>query len=386
MYDFILFENIYNLENHYVDLGNLAYLLKQSGYKVAIANVFKEEKLVKEKDIDIIPLNYHLPSFITKKVKHNGAVTFLYRFLSSLYLIYAMYALKKKSENFYLGSLTLGTPITWLLFLSSSKTYFIWGLRCHMLELWKKSHSLYGIYSKCLYSIVTRRENIKLVVSHPIIKEEFISRLGIKPNRIIYRPERFTRGENKLTYTSPKGCFTLLTIGTLRRSKHVELILDALREINDSSIKYIIAGRCKNDQDYENMLQERSKGVPGIDRRNRFIPDDEYEQLMQECDYMVLCDQKENSCATNGTMSEALLHGMPIIAPNYNPFKYEVEAYGLGELYDIDSVESIKDALLKAKSNSRENYLENLKQYSKHNSDKEIVSQLKEQLNNVLDK
>lgn len=384
MYDFILFENIYSLENHYVDLGNLAYLLKKSGYRVALANVFKEEKLVKEKDIDIISLKYHFPSFIKKKAKHNGAVTFLYRFLSSLYLIYVICALKKKSNNFYIGSLTLGTPITWLLFLSSSKTYFIWGLRCHMLELWKKSHSLYGIYSKCLFFIVKRRNNLKLIVSHPIIKEEFISRLGINSDRIIYRPERFTRGESKLTYSSKKESFTLLTIGTLRRSKHVELILDALREINDPSIKYIIAGRCKNDQDYENMLQERSKGVPGIDRRNRFIPDEEYEQLMHECDYMVLCDQKEDSCATNGTMAEALLHGMPIIAPNHNPFKYEVEANGLGLLYEINSIANIKETLLKAKTVSREQYLDNLIKYSIQNSDKEVVSQLKDQLNNVL--
>lgn len=386
MYDFILFENIYSLENHYVDLGNLAYLLKKSGYRVAFANVFKEKQLIKEDGIDIIPLKFKCPKFLLKKTKRSGVINFIYRFLSSLYLIYAVLALKNKAENFYIGSLTLGTPIIWLMFLSPKKNYFLWGLRCHMLELWKKSHSLYGFYSKCLFCIVSRKKNIKIIVSHPIIKEEFTSRLNIESNRIIIRPERFIRGNVQLRNKIKNEGLTLLTIGTLRRSKHVENIIDALRQMNDSCIKYIIAGRCKNDIAYESMLNEKVKGLNGIDRRNRFIPEEEYEALMQSCDFMVLCDEQEASCATNGTMAEALLHGMPIIAPDYNPFKYEVETLNIGILYDINSVDSIINALYKAKNDTQDKYYQGINQYMTDNADNKIVLQLKEQLRDVLDK
>ena len=38
-YDFVLFENAYDIENHYKDLSLLAKILKKAGYTVAIANV-----------------------------------------------------------------------------------------------------------------------------------------------------------------------------------------------------------------------------------------------------------------------------------------------------------------------------------------------------------
>ena len=42
-YDFVLFENLFSVENHYKDLGILVTLLKEAGYKVAIADAFKED-------------------------------------------------------------------------------------------------------------------------------------------------------------------------------------------------------------------------------------------------------------------------------------------------------------------------------------------------------
>ncbi|MBQ0075136.1 MAG: glycosyltransferase [Prevotella sp.] len=382
MYDFILFENNSSLENHYVDLGNLAYLLKNGGYKVAFADIFKEKILVKEKGIDFVQLPVKYPTFLLAKKKHNPVTTFIYRFLSSLYLIYALFALRDKAKGFYIGSLTLGTPILWLLFLSSKKEYYIWGLRCHMLELWQHSRSLYGFYSFCLYKLIRKKKNLKIIVSHHIIKEEFISRLGIENSRLIARPERFNRGVSNNIRRTTRDTLTLLTIGTLRRSKHVEFVLDSLRKINIPNIKYIIAGRCKNDVNYEALLTKKMKGLSNVTRLNRFIPDEEYNELMNECDFLVLCDEQEPSCATNGTMTEALLNGIPIIAPNYNPFKYEIEKYGVGLIYEYNDINSMVEVINMAASMDCSNLRDNLYKYrilfSQDVVTKSLIEQIKQ--------
>lgn len=385
MYDFILFENVHKLENHYIDLGNLARLLSDAGYKVAFAHVFKERQQVKESGIDFVELRFKCPNFLIRKRNHNSVTAHILRFFCSIYLIYTVYALRNKSRNFYVGSLTLGTPILWLLTLPKKKNYFIWGLRCHYLETWKRNRfSLYGFYSWSLYRIITKRKQIKLILSHQIIKEEFITRLKIDEKRIIVRPERFLHDDIKQGEMKPHEGINLLTIGTLRRSKHVEYVLDALRKLNSKDIKYVIAGRCKNDPAYEAMISEKSEGVPGVVRINRFIEDDEYEVLMNECDYLVLCDQPEPSCSTNGTMAEALLHGKPIIAPNFNPYKYEVEKFGVGRLYQYKNEESLCNVLDSIQREKTAILNSNILDYQRHLHISHIVEHLKCQLDNIL--
>lgn len=385
MYDFILFENQHKLENHYIDLVNFARLLSDAGYRVAFAHVFKEKELIKESNIDFIEIGFDCPKFLMAKRKYNPIIGFVLRFLCSLYLIYAVFALRNKAKNFYIGSLTLGTPILWMLTLSAKKNYFIWGLRCYYLETWKhKRFSLYGFYSWCLYRIITSRKNIKLVLSHPIIKEEFINRLRICEDRIIVRPERFIRESVKRVDSKPHEGISLLTIGTLRRSKHVEFVLDALRKLNNKSITYVIAGRCKNDHAYDMMVSKKSEGVPGIIRINRFIDDYEYENLINECDYLVLCDQPEPSCATNGTMAEAILHGKPIIAPNFNPFKYEIEKYNVGLLYDYQNEESLCKTLLNAVEIGNNSYSKGILKYINTHTSLVVINNLKKQLIRIL--
>ena len=47
-------------------------------------------------------------------------------------------------------------------------------------------------------------------------------------------------------------------------------------------------------------------------------------------------------------MNEALLKGMPIIAPNYNPYKSAVEEYGVGLLFAPNEEGALQKALEKA--------------------------------------
>lgn len=389
-YDFILFENAYDIENHYKDLTLFAVLLKKMGYRVAIADVFKEYKLCEDNTIPHLSLRYRCPKFFSTVSKYQNKMSsvrfHLNRILQSLYLIYVIVALRKKAKNFYIGSLTSYTPSLWLFFLSRKNNYFVWGLRSHILYSWRNNKVDSFTFTSMLREYrIKSAYNIKIVTSIEIIKEEFVS-LGISSERILVRPERWisivTLNEKKNSNT--KSQLNLLTIGTLRRSKHVEYVLDALKKLNDESICYTIAGRCKNDNGYEKMLTEHANGVPNIKRLNSFIDDEDFQMLLQQCDFLILCDEKEPSCATNGTMMESLMMGKPIIAPNHNPFKYEVEKYEVGLLYDFNNLDSLVEVFKKVKVIGSSFFCENILKYQDMLLEENVISYVKRQIEVII--
>ncbi len=69
---------------------------------------------------------------------------------------------------------------------------------------------------------------------------------------------------------------------------------------------------------------------------------------LEKCHFLLLCDKKQPSSVTNGTLMEAFINLRPVIAPNYDPYKYYVEKYGLGILYNPEETDSLVDAINKA--------------------------------------
>lgn len=353
-YDFVLFENLYLIENHYKDLCIIAEILKKAGYTVAFADVFKEDSLCKVEGIPHI-------TFKRKALKHFCKVRantdtlprifrYYMRYRQGHQLRYVINQLRGVTKNVYVGSLTLATPTLFIRYFNNETNYYFWGLRASSLLGWKKNFFGYSYFiSKKFFGYITKRKNIRLFVSNELIKHEFVKDLGIEPFRLILRPERMIKVKPVMMMNIDRNdSLHLLTIGTLRPFKQVEFCLDALRELNDPRIYYTIAGRSKDINGYEEMIEERMKSVHNVTRINRYIPDDEYRVILESCDFLVLCDGIQDSCASNGTMSEALLMGKPIIAPNFNPFKNEVDFFGVGLLYEYQSINSLKDRIKEA--------------------------------------
>lgn len=388
-YDFILFENLYEVENHYKDLALLAELLKEAGYTVAIADVFKESKLCNVEGIPHIKIakksikRFNEPRTFSKK--ENGFISLFWRIRKDLYIINALRELHGMASNIYLGSMTMATPYFFFKYFKKDTKYFMWALRSAHSLYWKKSNKFSLTYwlSKNLYNNIRRKDNLYLVLSNELIKKEYEEKINANSNRIIVRPERTISTLPRISSSTP-GKLKLLTIGTLRPFKHVEFCLDALRELNNPQIEYVIAGRCKYENGYEEMIREHMEGVPNVTRINRFIPDDEYEQLMNDCDCLMMCDGTQASCASNGTMSEALLHGKPIIAPNFDPFKYEVETYDVGYLYEYAQIDSLKKLLLSVVNiGTREKEI-NLQKYANKYLRNIVAEDLKNNINKLL--
>ncbi len=389
-YDFILFENLFSVENHYKDLELLALLLVKCGFSIAIADAYKESKLCNTYKLEHLSVPVKAPiSFKSLELYRNQKTRlakFYLFFKKNLYLKRVLAYLEGYTDNIYIGSLTMDFPIRFFKFLNPSINYYVWGLRSATLVSWKYDRSFYYRHlSKSIYEGIKKNINVKIIVSNELIKEEFVNNVGVEDSRIIYRPERFIFNKNINTKDTMGGReINLLTIGTLRPFKHVEFCLDALKEINDPNIHYVIAGRCRDNNGYEELLQSRMIGVPNIKRINKYIPDDEYKQLMNGCDFLVLCDGQQESCASNGTMMEAFLNGKPIIAPDFNPFKYEVERFGIGLLYKYGDVDSLKEAIRRAKELGSGFFYNNLSSYQDQFLIENVAKSIKRQLCAVL--
>ena len=385
-YDFVLFEHLYNVQNHYKDLSNLAILLKTAGYKVAIADAFKEADLCKVDGIPHISLDINCPKeFKTPRAyepKKSALKKFCDRIQKDIYIYKVIKQLNNVASNIYIGSLT---PATYTLFVkafNANTVYYMWALRSSYLLKWKKPNlGGLSIISLFLFRNVRKYQNLRLIVSNQLIKKEFIEKVGIEHTRLLQRPERFIVERNNIELQKKYNkTLNLLFIGTLRPEKNVEFCIAALNRLNNPNIYYTIAGRCKTDEVYNKKIEKLIEGMHNVYRIDRYIPEEEYNRLINECDFLILCDKTQASCASNGTMSEALLMGKPIIAPDINPFKYEVETYRVGYLYKYGDIDSLCNILLKAQDMGIEQFQEKLSSYQNMYILDKVADDLKKQI------
>lgn len=343
-YDFLLFENFYRAVNHNKDVDIIAKFLRTLNYTVGILDVCPFNNYKFEKDFPVL------------KTKHQynpikGRIRFIPSRIANIlddlrwnwHLHKVLNEYKWKYKHLYVGSYYTKMIPFWFFDIPKTSSVFFWGLRSFWLHEYKYGFSIRGINSFFLSRLVKHYENLKFFVSDENIKEEFIA-LGIPPKRLVLRYERFIEKMPPAKKESSDVC-QFLSIGSLRRGKRIEMIVSALGGITES-YKYYIAGRAEGD--YDKVIQNAICDNSNIVRKNHRLTEEEFNDLMDNSSYLVLCDVRPPSCVTNGTMNEALLKGMPIIAPNYNPYKSAVEQYNVGFLFDPDAKDSLHKVLEEA--------------------------------------
>lgn len=371
MYDFIIFEHS-RLSNHLVDLLSIGKLLKDSGYSVAIVDLDYKSELIADSGFPILKLKC---SFTLNKG-------------SKKYWREIVRELSPLSRNFYVGSALSDTSLSWLKYFPPEKNVFIWGLRSFFFTYYKR-FQLSRYYPKKFITslqnlhLLRKHRNICLFISDEVIRDEFIG-LGISPNRLVVRRERYCV-KFAIAKEYKSNPIKLLVIGSLRPEKRIDLIIDAMESFKPSlNVQLTIAGKAYSIHGYDKMLSRRASQNNSIQRIDRRLDDCEYNKLIHECDFLLLCDIKQPSCVTNGTMAEALLAGRPIIAPNYNPYKFVVEKYGVGLLYNLHDNKSIIGSLKSAIESSPLDFMEGIKRYQTDMMYDCILHQFKKDLSRVL--
>lgn len=371
MWDFILFETLYNSINHCTDLCNIARLLRDSGYHVAIADVFHEAEYCRVEGIPHVKVGAKCMA----SLRPSSARTSVGRYYENLknryiidrYLCEVVDELAPITKYLYAGTMMIGMPFMWLKKIPKDKIVFFWGLRSYYLTYYKRLHLKYETFSsKIISNYYLHNSNVRLFVSDEIIRKEFLE-LGFQPWQLVLRPERvIDKCSGKSVGCEKKdqdSICNILCIGSLRPQKRVDLCMQALNELGDIDILFTIAGKASEEHGYSKRISELINGHNNIKRVDKRLSDEEYNLLINSCDYLLLCDEKQLSSVTNGTMSEALLAGKPIIAPDYDPYQTIVNKYGVGILYDINDPGSIQKALVKAENTDPQVFKNDINQF-----------------------
>lgn len=349
MYDFIIFEHT-GLKNHYIDLCTIGRMLHDCGYRIAIADVAGEKEACIGTTLPFISLKCDHRNYTSK----NDFMKEVLRELSPL------------TKHFYVGSILSDTSLVWLKYVPKHQKVFLWALRSFFFTQYRRinislSYPKDFVRSLCNVLLAKQHKNICFFVSDTTIRDEFI-KLGIESFRIVIRQERIC-GMIRPVKISHNNPLCLLTIGALRPEKRIDLCIKALDSMENNDFHFTIAGKAYTIKGYDKSLEQLSKGKNYITRISSRLDEKQYNRLIDKCDYLILSDEKQPSCVTNGTMAEALLAGRPIIAPNYDPYKTIVEKYCVGILYEMYNIESLKEAFIKAKLTPSSYYSRGIESY-----------------------
>lgn len=354
-YDIIFIEPSYwHVSHSDNDIECLVSLTTKIGYEVAVValngNSFHNGKGY---DVIEIPKCCDFP-----KIDYvNAELNKIKRFLKRIILDYRRFKYFKKlfndldglAGNYYLGILSLSNFSTLLLFVTSQKKLFLWGIRSYYLSCPKKytkKNPYRYLKAILLRLIVKAKKNIYLFVSNPMIAEEFYN-LGVERNRLIMRPERIIKEKPVFNLNHLPSRFSILSIGSLRPIKNIEF---AIESIIDLGIQYTIAGQTSNSyaKHIDSVVSQLNS--PHVNRISRYLTNKEYHDIMCNHHFVLICDKADMSVASNGTFFDALLNSRPVIVPDREPFRYYLEKYKVGLMFKDDSKKSLNLAIKNAES------------------------------------
>lgn len=352
-YDIILFENFHSAFHHKYDVHLIARLLKSKGMKVAILNVYGEDKAENYPEIDLIelPFLHNIPddkSWLECKGNMVRRMFYVICFLiqQHRYMRGVRRFIEDKADSFYIGSYHLLMPSE---FLDMKKPCYYWGLRSYRMTGFLqtfKSNPFLALRMVRLKNAFLRNDFQKLFVSNEIIKDEFL-KIGIPKNRLVIREERCIEEEKSFNPENKDKVFSLLVIGGLRRQKHIEATIRAFKKASlDEGVLRIVGEN--QDDDYEKIIIDEISGSQQIVRINKRLQYNEFNRFMSRAHFVLFADEKQKSSVTNGTMMESIINFTPFIAPAHEPYTFYVEKYGIGLIYKPGDIDSYSEAINKA--------------------------------------
>lgn len=369
-YNIILFENFHAAFHHKYDVHLIARLLKSKGMKVAILNIYGEDKPENYPEIDLLNLPFTDPipddrAWMECKESVFKRLFYVIRFLTQQhrYMEKVRAFVEDKADSFYLGSYHLVMPSE---FLSLQKPCYYWGLRSYrMTGFWRtfRNNPFLAFRMVNLKNCFLRNEFQKLFVSNEIIKREFIG-IGVPEERLVIREERCIEKIETFDPECKDKKFSLLVIGGLRRQKHVETTIQAFKKaaIDDGVLRLVGEN---HDESYEKIIADEIEGYNNIERVNKRLQYDEFNDYMKKAHFTVFADEMQMSSVTNGTMMESIINFTPIIAPNHEPYIYYVNKYSLGLTYKSGDVDSYTEVIKQACQMGFDYFVDKIKDFQK---------------------
>lgn len=378
-YDFILFENYHQAQNHKFDMVLIARMLQSQGLNVAVLDVYGEDNADSIEGIEVIHLPFQntIPNdnwqSAPKNKLHSLACKLRFLWQQHRYLKKVIKFVEPLADSFYCGSYyLLMSPLLMLL----HKPAYFWGLRSSRLTDFSakfKKDPIEAINALCLKHAFVKNQNCRLFVSNELIKDEF-QKLGIDASRLVIREERCVESIGDARTEKMDAQPSFLVIGQLREQKNVPFTVEAFKQADISESKLYLIGRSQGR--YEQKISNAVKDDERIIRKNEFLDYGDFMAYFSKSHFVLFADEQGESCITNGTMMEALINHRPVICPDYNPFSYYVKKYGIGLLYSPSDICSYTYALRHAAELGTEYFADNITEFLKTISFDKVSRQL----------
>lgn len=335
-YDFILFENYHHAQHHKYDVVLIARMMKSQGLRVAILDIYGEDSEDRVEGIEIIhlPFKPYIPNdkwqLAPKNKVHSLVCKLRFLWEQHHYIKKIIKFIEPLANRFYCGSYhLLMSP----LMMNMSKPVYFWGLRSRRMTTHLsrfKREPVEAIQSIRLKKTFLKNENNHLFVSNEIIRNEFLA-LGVSSERMVIREERCIDKQGSNSVDSLDKTMSFLVIGMLRKEKNLPLTVNAFKKADIPSSKLYLIGRSR--EKYEQVIEKAIEGDKRILRKNNYLEYDDFNAYFAKSHFVLFADEQGESCITNGTMTEALINHRPIICPDYNPYAYYINKYGVGLVY-----------------------------------------------------
>ena len=193
-----------------------------------------------------------------------------------------------------------------------------------------------------------------MVVHTEANKKQLIDDFGISHEKIEVIPHGVETSYKKIEKNECRRSLgidadenVLLFYGGIRESKGLDVLLDALKGID---VVLIIAGAMPYGESFDvyrrKIIENQIRTVEYIE----FTDDDFRDILFQAADYLVL-PYKEFS-SQSGVLIQAIRYHLPIIATDVGAFKEYIDKYRIGFYCKADSVESLREYIVKSLSNN----------------------------------
>lgn len=200
-----------------------------------------------------------------------------------------------------------------------------------------------------------RYAKAQVLVHHSVIAESLHS-FGIGKEKISIipypvRPIKVLDEENKQQFREKKSVMgdnkLLLCFGATRFDKGADLAIQALKKLPDN-YHLLIVGKPQYFQEQD--LRQLAKEYKVENRLHlilRYIPDEEIPSIFNASDYIFLPYRKQ-FFGQSGPLTMAASIGKPIVSANLPILAATIHEFGLGLVFEPESVKDMVNALLRA--------------------------------------
>jgi len=249
-------------------------------------------------------------------------------FLYIIYLLYPEYLMAELNVRKYRGE-TLKTKIIfgidWRLIMISNARIKI------MADL---------LQEDCIHSLINF-SNLGPKASYPgvLCQEILFNNPKIK---LFYTPllveiRQASKKDARIEYNLPQDKFILLFFGAMYYGKGIDLLLEAMKEVNENVLLFIVSGKGRINF----SLDEKLLSQHNIIWRQENPDNSRLSGIFATSDCVVLPYRTTYKNCASSVLVQAIQTHKPVIMPSITPFKEVVKENNLGLLFEPENINSL---------------------------------------------